>query len=301
VSAAAETASAETNSRTPVQLYGLAFLVQVFWALNNSISKFALAEIPPILLAGLRMAVAAVFMVPIYLWQRPQWKREHFWKLVGLGGIGLGLNQFLFVVGINYTSVTHAALIIPLTPIVALILAALFRMEKLTPHKILGMAIAFGGVMVLQLTKTPSRGASLFGDFLLFLGISFFALYIVLGKRATANYDGIVVNTFGFITSAVALAPLTVWLGRSFDFGRVSLLAWSSMLYMVIFSSIVGYTLYYYVLTHMEASRLSAFSYIQPIMTASFAALLLGEPLTPSLAISGALVLLGVWITSRAQ
>jgi len=300
VSAAVETASVESHSRTPVRLYGLALLVQVFWALNNSISKFALAEIPPVLLAGLRMALAALFMIPIYHWQKPQWKREHFWKLVGLGGIGLGLNQFLFVVGINYTSVTHAALIIPLTPLIALLLAAAFRMEKLTRAKILGMIVAFAGVMTLQLTKTPARGASLFGDLLLFLGIAFFALYIVLGKRATASYDGLVVNTFGFITSAIALAPLTIWLGRDFDFAHVSLLAWSSMLYMVIFSSIVGYALYYYVLTHMEASRLSTFSYIQPIMTASFAALLLGEPLTPSLGISGALVLLGVWITSRS-
>jgi drug/metabolite transporter (DMT)-like permease len=51
----------------------------------------------------------------------------------------------------------------------------------------------------------------------------------------------------------------------------------------------------------MEPSRLSAFSYLQPVLATGFAAVLLGEPVTISLAISGALVLLGVWVTERAK
>jgi drug/metabolite transporter (DMT)-like permease len=67
------------------------------------------------------------------------------------------------------------------------------------------------------------------------------------------------------------------------------------------FSSVVGYLLYYYVLTHMEASRISAFSYAQPVMGTTLAALLLGEPLTFALLISGGLVLAGVYVTERSR
>lgn len=298
-----ESPVAESDSgRHLARLYLLALLVQFIWALNNSLSKVALRSFPPVMLCGIRMIMASAFILPFYWRQRPHdWGGKDFWKLLGLGGIGIGLNQFFFVVGINQTSVTHAALIIPLTPILTLIISSILGQEKFTARKIVGMTLAFSGVIVLQLTKTSDQGASLVGDLLLFVGILTFAAYIVLGKRATANHSGVVVNTFGFVGSALLLAPIT-WLdAKGFDFGAVPWPAWTSLVYMALFSSVIGYLLYYYVLTHMEPSRISAFSYAQPIMTTSLAAILLGEPITFALLIAGALVLAGVYVTERSR
>ncbi len=284
------------------RLYTLALTTQFIWALNNNLSKFALKGFPPLLLAGLRTAVAAMLILPIYFYVR---RRKLHWhelpKLIALGAIGVGMNQFFFVLGINNTSVTHAAFILPLTPVLTMLLSAALGQEKITTAKVVGMSIAFSGVLVLQFSRQPDRSATLFGDFLLLIGVLSFASYIVFGKRATALYDGITVTTIAYVGSALLLSPLTLWQASSFDFRSVPAVSWAALAYMAIFSSIIGYLLYYWVLTHIEPSRASAFSYAQPVMSTTLAALLLGERVSLWLLVSGALVLLGVWVTERSR
>lgn len=283
------------------KLYGLALTVQLLWALSNVNTKFAVSIFPGLLLTGLRISAAALLILPIYL----LWKRPHAWtlaeapKLLALGTIGVGVNQALFTVGITLTSVSHAALLIPITPLLTLMLSVLFLGETLTVRKVVGMVVAFSGVLVLQLTKHAERGATLFGDFLIFLGILTFAGFVVFGKKVTEKHEGIVVNTFGYVGAGIVFAPATWWLSRDFDFAAVPWQGWGSILYMALGSSIVGYLIYYWVLTHMEASRLVMFSYLQPVMTTTLAAVFLGEPVTTSLIVAGALVLLGVFIAER--
>jgi drug/metabolite transporter (DMT)-like permease len=284
------------------RLYALALLTQFIWALNNNVSKFALQGFPPLLLAGFRTALAAVLILPIYYILRARLLHaRELPKLIALGAIGVGMNQFFFVVGINWTSVTHSAFILPLTPVITMLMAAALKQEKITRAKVMGMAIAFTGVLLLQLTKPPGQGATLLGDMLLLVGVLSFASYIVLGKRATALYDGITVTTVAYVGSALILSPLTIWQARGFDFSSVPLRSWLAVGYMALFSSIAGYLIYYYVLTHIESSRASNFSYAQPVMSTSLAALLLGEPVTLWLLFSGALVLTGVWVTERSR
>ncbi len=291
------------SASTPreAKLFGLALLAQLLWALNNSLTKVAAAAIPSVLLAGTRTIIAALIILPVFLWKRPKVRRQDIWKLAALGVIGIGLNQFMFIVGVARTAVTHAGLIIPIAPIMILVLSAVLGLEKITAPKWMGMGLAFIGILVLQLSKDSAAGATLFGDILVFIGIISFASYIVLGKRVTANYDGIVVNTFAYVSSGILVLPITISEGRKFDFSTVPVQAWASLLYMAAFSSVVAYLVYYYVLTHMAASRISQFSYLQPIMTTSLAVILLGEPVTWTLALSGALVLAGVWVAERAR
>ncbi len=285
-----------------VRLYLLAVGVQFIWALNNNVTKFALKGFPPLLLAGLRASIAAVLLVALYLVIRSRpFPLRDLPKLIVLGAMGIGLNQFFFVVGINRTSVTHASFILQLTPIVTMLMSGALGQERITIPKIAGTAIAFLGVVLLQLTKAEGEGASLAGDAMLCIGVVSFASYIVFGKRATARYDAITVTTIAYVGSSLGMLPLTIWQGRGFDFTQVPAIAWASVAYMAIFSSIIGYLLYYYVLTHMEPSRVSQFSYLQPVMATSIAAVLLGEPVTLWLAVSGGLVLLGVFVAEKAR
>lgn len=292
----------EAASPGHLRIYALALATQFIWALNNNLSKFALKGFPPLLLAGFRTAIAAVLLLPVYFFfrQRPLRWRE-LPKLMALGAVGVGVNQFFFVVGINQTSVTHAAFILPLTPVITMLLSAALGQERVTAQKVLGMTIAFSGVLVLQLSRQPDTGATLFGDLLLLIGVLSFASYLVFGKRATALYDGITVTSMAYLASALILLPLTLWQASKFDFTAPPVSSWLSLGYMVLFSSIFGYLLYYYVLTHIEPSRASAFSYAQPVMSTTLAAILLGERVSLWLLVSGAMVLFGVWVTERSR
>jgi drug/metabolite transporter (DMT)-like permease len=295
------------NVRRPsgVKLYGLILLMILLWAMNFLISKIALREIPPMLLAGMRTALAGVLILPVYFWRRRRdpgrtsWSRDEFPVLLFLGLVGVALNQFFFVVGISRTSVAHAAFIIGTTPLLVLALSAVVGHEKLAAMKSAGMLIALSGVMFLNLAPSKSPGATAAGDALILLSSLCFAVFTVAGKRATQNHGAVAVNTVAYVGGALALSPLTMWQAWRFPFAAVSWTAWACLCYMAVFPSLVCYLIYYYALTHISASRLSAFGYLQPLIATTAAAFILREPVTTAIVAGGAMVLAGVFVSER--
>jgi len=115
----------------------------------------------------------------------------------------------------------------------------------------------------------------------------------------SARHDAITMNTFAYVGGAIVLSPVIVLNARHFDFTAVSASAWLSVAYMAVFSSVVSYLIYNYALSHIAASRVSAFSYLQPLLATLLAIPILGEHVTIYLLAGGALVLAGVYITER--
>ncbi len=284
-------------------LYALLLLMVFLWALNFIVGKVALREFPSFFLANLRVAVAGAAMLPLFAWRqrrhplRITWRQG--WMLFLLGAFGVSLNQIFFTLGLARTSVAHSSILIAMTPVQVVLLAAMIGQEKLTLRKVAGLAIAIGGVAVLQLARHGGSTATLAGDLLILLCGFALAAYTVFGKPVTRRYDTITMNTFAYGGGGLLLLPLVLWQSRTFDYGSVSAAGWLSMLYMAIFSSVVAYIIYNYALSYIPASRVSAFSYLQPLFATLMAIPLLHESLTGSLLIGGALVLVGVVLTER--
>ena len=286
------------------RLYSLLGLMLLFWSLNYVIGKVALREFNPVLLTCLRISIAGVFILPIYLWRAganfPKWTWREVGGLLLLGIYGVIANQLFFVFGLAWTSVAHAAVIMTLMPIFVLLLAALLGQERITLRKVVGMTIAATGVGVLQLERKGSSGATLLGDFCTFLcGISL-AIFTVRSKQLMKRFGSLAINSVAYIGGSLAIAPLTIWLSVRYGAVRASAAAWWSVAYMAMFSSVLAYFIYNYALTYMPASRASAVSYLQPLGATLLAVALLGEPITTTLAIGGILVLIGVVVTERA-
>lgn len=283
-------------------LYWLLLLMVFFWSVNFIVAKVALREFPSFLLAMLRVIVAGAAMLPIFaLRQRRRAARlrgREGVKLFFLGAFGVALNQVFFILGLARTSVAHSAILIATTPVQVLLLAAAIGQEKLTFRKVTGLLIAMGGVGVLQLARN-SGSPTLVGDVLILLCGLTLAFYTVFGKQVTQRHDSITMNTFAYTGGAVLVLPLVAWEARHFDFGAVSIAGWLSLLYMALFSSVAAYIIYNYALTHIAASRVSAFSYLQPVFATAMAIPLLHEHMTGGLAAGGALVLTGVIMTER--
>jgi drug/metabolite transporter (DMT)-like permease len=108
------------------------------------------------------------------------------------------------------------------------------------------------------------------------------------------------IKSVSYTICALVLAPMTLWLGCHFHFKRASAGAWWSLLYMALFGSVLAYLIYNYALVYIPASRVSAFSYMQPLGATLLAVPLLGELISTTLVIGGILVLTGVYITERA-
>ncbi len=290
-------------------LYFLISLMILLWSANFIIGKVALREFPPFLLSVLRLELAGLILAPVYWFKC----RAGFRKLRGPDVALLTIlaiccvgNQILFVIGLSRTTVAHSALIIATGPIFVLLIAAFMKQEKITPLKIVGMLIALGGVAVLvqQSYAHPASGdpagqPTMAGDALTALASTAFSVFAVLGKKATERYSSLAVNGFAYVAGGAMLIPVVIWQASAFPFARVSPAAWSSLVYMALFPSVICYLIYYYALSRISASRVTAFIYLEPVLATLMAVAFLGERVTAQLIAGGTVIFAGVYLTER--
>ena len=292
----------EEDSR-PWRLYLLLVIVMFIWAMNFIATKIVLKEVPAALLSGFRICWAAIFLIPVYFWaakkQGRTWTSSEAFRMSLLGIVGIALNQAFFILGLARTTVSHAAFIFGTVPLAVLFLSSYFGIESISKRKILGIVVALAGVGVLQARSAAVAGPTVAGDLFILGSALTFACYIVFGKSNVVRFGPFIPTTFAFFAGAIVMLPMTIYLARDFDFTQVTARAWGGMLYMALGSSVVASLLYYYVLGHLPASRVSSFSYLQPLMASTLGITLLGEPLTAALIAGGTLILGGVLLTER--
>jgi drug/metabolite transporter (DMT)-like permease len=295
-------------------------LVVVVWAINFIAAKIGLRYLPPLTMASFRVTLAGVSMVPAYLicsrWPAFADARRSssqgitlrdLWTFSYLGFFGVVVNQMCFTMGLRYTSVSHAAVIVGMGPIYTLILAVLFRLERATWHKVVGMTIALLGVAVLASENGIStRSPSLLGDAITMTGSIGFATYAVLGKRVAGRYDALTMVAFNHFAGAIIILPVALRQARELGpFSRwraVPWPAWAAVVFMAVCSSALAYLLYFWLLRYLEASQLSAFTYLLPVLAVILGILLLGERGSLTQIIGGILALGGVyWVESGRE
>jgi drug/metabolite transporter (DMT)-like permease len=280
------------------------FMMLVLWSGNYVAGKIALRTLDPITLTCLRLQLAAFIMLAIYFSRRERQplKLADAWPFLYLGFLGVVVNQGLFTVGLNFTTSDHSAVIIAIGPIIILLLARALKLEALTTAKITGMAISFVGVYLLETEHgSPAHSPLLVGDMITFGGVIGFSAYAVLGKRVAAQYDAIAMNTFNCVAAALLLLPITIRQVIHLDWRAVAPSDWLGMIYMAAGSSVGAYTIFYWVLRYMTASRVGAVSYFQPIVVILLSVAFLGERPSRMLLEGTALVLVGVFLAERGR
>lgn len=309
-----ETSSGRAPSRAAIAA-SIAIIV-IAWAINFIAAKIGTSYLPPLAMASFRVVIAGAVMVPIYLlcsrlpafaeatnFRRRGFTARDLWVFFYLGFFGVSVNQICFTVGLYFTHVTHAAVIVGLGPIYILVLAVLFRLERATGHKVVGMLIALIGIAVLASENGISvHSASLEGDAITMTGSVGFAVYVVLGKRTAGKYDSLTMTAFNHFAGALLALPLAILEARNLyttGHWRLPWQAWTAILYMAIFGSALAYVFYFWLLRYLEASQLAAFTYLLPVLATVLGILWLGEKGSWGQVLGGVLALSGVyWIES---
>lgn len=287
------------------RLYALLILMILLWGGNFVVGKIALRSFPPLFVAGLRAVLSGIMILPVYFWdiRRPQtrapWTAQEIPQLLLAGVVGVVLNQVLFVFGLSRTSAAHAAIVASMMPMIALLLASIAGHERIGPVKIAGVALAASGVALLQIGRNSAHGPSLLGDLFILLSVFALAAYTVFGKSVAMRHGSITVNTFAYVGGGLLILPAVFWQGARMDLGAVGIAPWLSVLYMALFPSVIAYLIYGYALQHLPASRVSAFSYLQPLFATSLAAIFLHEIPGGGFIAGAALVLFGVGLAER--
>ena len=276
------------------------------WSGSYVAGKLALRHIDPVSLAALRIELAALLMLTVYFSRpaRARLRKCDVWTFAALGLFGVAINQGCFTSGLGFTSSSHAVIIVALDPIIILLFAGALKLESFTSAKIVGMIISFAGVLLLETERNAGPNGLHTNDTLAFCGVIGFCTYTILGKRAAIrkigeHYAAIDVNAFMTIAAGIILAPLAIHQGLALDWKSVGWVGWAGMSYMAIFGSVVSYTLFNWILRHMDASRIAAVNYLQVPVVILLAVAILGERPSAHLLSGAALVLVGVYLAER--
>ena len=279
-------------------------VVLLVWSVNYVVGKLTLTHLDALTLASFRFQLSATLLLAIYVSQgrRMPLRVRDVWTFLYLGFFGFAVNQGAFVIGLSLTTSQHSVVIIALGPILVLLFATALKLERLTTAKTLGLIICFCGVLLLEADQgSPLHSPLLLGDVITLVGTLGFSIYTVLGKRVASNYDAISMTTFNATAAALLWLPFAIRQGVRLDWEAVGWSGWAGLLYMVAFSSVGGYLLFYWLLGHMDASRVVVVNYLQPVVVVLLSIPLLGGRPTGWLVASGSLVILGVYLAEHAS
>jgi drug/metabolite transporter (DMT)-like permease len=266
-------------------------------------AKRLLDELPPWEVALARFTLAGLVFAALLRRSRVRIARRDWLALAALGFVAIPINQGFFLAGLALSTPAHAALLYALTPIFVFLLARLRLGERATALKLLGIGVAFAGVVVVLTARgAGSLGGSsrmLAGDLLLLLAVIAWAVFAVGGKSYAERYGAIAATSAAVVAGSLLYLPFGLALSDLSRFAAISTTAWASLGYLVVLTSVAAYLLYYWALSRAEATRVAIWSNLQPVLTALLAWAVYGERLTALFVAGGAMVLAGVVLTER--
>ena len=277
------------------------------WGANLSVVKLLLVQMEPLLVSVLRMLVAAVAVAAVVAWRRmpwPQLSRRQWGALAGCAFLMVYINQIFFVHGVAGTNAANAALIIALNPLVSSLLAVVLLGDRLSPPRILGVALGFGGVAAVVLHRPGmALGGAGVGDLLVLCSVTTWVLGGVMVQRLARGIDPLFISAVLNVIGTVLLllhvglrpSPL-VYDASRIDGMTVVLIGVSGLL-----ATALGGIVWNRALMVLGVARTALYSYWVPIFGVLFAVLLLGEPLTVWHGVGLAAVLAGTWLGTRSH
>lgn len=286
----------------------LILITNILFAVNMPISKYLLpTHVPPEGLTIMRMLFACVMFWMVSLFTA---KEKVSLKDLGMLFIcalcGVGINQGLFIVGLNRTSPVDASIIATSVPIFVMLLAALILKEPITRKKSFGVFLgASGGViLVLSSTHTVHTSSSLDGDLMIIISGLMYAIYLVLSKPLTLKYSSITMMKWMFLFTSLTLFPLTYQ--HILDAPVFHQIEWNWTALSALFYVLFGATFLPYLLIPMSLKRIrpttvSMYNYIQPIIASLIAVMIGQDTFSLQKIVSAVLVFVGVYLVTQSK
>ncbi len=288
----------------------MASIIVFIWAASFIFIKFALVEIPPMTLAFARFAIATPILIAIVSFARPSREAmrlaltKEFWQFSALGLSGVTLLYVFQFYSLRFISATEGSIIINLHAVFAMLLSAAFLNESLTARKTFGVFVAFSGVIVITIrdvTTTSSSFIEPVGVLLMAGAALCWAAYSVFGKRVLRRYSDQVATSCAFLLGTLFLIPFALSEGRMNALANASSLAWLSIAFLAIPSSVIAYILWNRLIREIDVTKVLVSLYVIPIPTAILSYVFLGETITYPLVLGAALVIIGVYLTESSS
>jgi drug/metabolite transporter (DMT)-like permease len=284
-----------------------ALLAVVFWGVSFVATKAVVREISPFALILLRAALGSALMLAVLAARRvPLLPPRATWPMLGLMGfVGVAFHQLLQAFALTLTSAVHTGWLIGLTPVWSALLARAVLGERFSWPKVIGVAMGFAGAAVVVTGGRWDAGLlalpSTRGDLLVLLSTLNWAVYSVLGRGVIRDLGATRATSGAMLAGLILLLPTALAPQARAGLGALDMSGWAAVFFLGICCSGLGYLFWYRALETMEASRVGALLYLEPLVTLAAGAWLLGEPVRAATWLGGLLLLAGVGLVQRAR
>ena len=291
-----------SRSQLDATAIGLMVVFCTLWGVQQVAIKFATPGISPVWQAAIR-SIGACLLVLAWTRLRGISLRVHDGTLLPglLAGVLFAGEFALLYAGLLFTTASRGVIFLYTAPfIVSLGAVLMLPGEHMRRIQWIGLALAFGGVLALfgDSLFRPS-GETWLGDAMILLAAVLWAsttLTVKLSRLATAAPEKTLLYQLG--VSALVLPVIAALLGEA-GVVQLSGTVVLSMLFQIVCVASISYVGWFWLVRHYPATRLSAFSFLTPVMGVLAGIVVLGEPLNPSVLAALALVGTGIWLANR--
>lgn len=274
-------------------------LANIIWGAGPPIFKWSLENISPLTLVFFRSLIPILFLFPFtfHHLQKVRVRDAFFFVLLGLFDITFNLG--LYLLGLQYTASINQPIIASSGPVFVIIGSALFLRDKASKKILFGNLVGITGVLfiVLEPLIVDHHYSSFVGNLLFILSTLAAVTGTLIAKRLSKRYNAFTLLFWTFVVATISLFPVPLEeISHHTFLLHINLRGIIGILFGSIFSSTIGYGLFYYGLRFIKASETTIFSYVDPVAAVLIAGPLLHEFPTPLFLLGSFLVFFGIFI-----
>ncbi len=274
-----------SQSKSIWQAHIAILFANLSWALMAPVSKSILlsGNIPPLALSGIRILGGGLLFAivsicfPNNAHFNQKVKKKDWGKIIICSLLMISANQGLYIIGVGFTNPVDASVMSALTPVLTMLLAAIFLRFPITGTKGSGVAIGITGVLILVLGSQAESIAlnPILGDSLCFTAQLCAACYYVAFKNFITHYSPFTLMKWMFIISSVMYVPFCIPSILSIDFTCLSINTCLEVAYIICFATFLSYLAIPFAQKYLSPTAVSMYAYFQPV-AATVASVVMG-------------------------
>jgi len=273
----------------PIRDLLLALCVPLIWGLGFTFAKAGLGEIPPLLLMGLRFSIAALVLV--WFVKPPT---GHYLEIFWIALVSATIQYGLTFSGLAMMDASLAVIVVQLEIPFGVLLGVILLRERPGLQRIIGLVIAFAGIVLIA--GQPSLKEQLFPMLLTASGAFMWAVGQIMVKRLDGAVDGFALIAWVgvFAGPQMIASSFLIEDGQLAALANATWVGWSTVLYLGLVMTALGYGIWYHVLSRNPVSQVMPVLLLLPLFSIAGSMLFLGERPGAIVFAGGAVVLTGV-------
>ncbi len=300
------TQSSSASQQTRVSITFLCAVVALLlWSGTAIANKIAVVDMDGLTVGVLRSMLAGFIAIGIaFLFKLPfPHARKDQSLLVVSGLCSFVIWPVLLSSGIEFTSASHAALIMAMIPIFTVLISCTITRQVPRSGWWYGACLALAATVVLVVDRenwTQVNRSGMKGDLLVLAGCIVCSMGYVAGGRLSPKIGTVATTFWGLSIALPVLVPIFFFISENTHWQLVSTHTWFAIGWMTLLSSLLGYALWFYALGAGGIAKISALQLIMPVITLFAAAMILNESLSLKLVFICAVIVSGTFIAHRS-